>query len=53
MIFTQVDAFSDLAQGWLAIGVLFEIINDLLDTSIIIGELFVVDHAIIICKQID
>jgi hypothetical protein len=48
MIFAEMDIVGYLPQARLAGGILFNIIYDLLDTSIIIGELVVIDHATII-----
>jgi hypothetical protein len=50
MIFTHMAVCSNLTQTWLARGVLFYVVYDLLDASIVIGELGVIDHGTIIRK---
>ncbi len=48
VILAKMEMIGDFSQGRLVRGILFEIVDDLLDTSIIIGKLCVCNHAILI-----
>lgn len=51
MIFTHMAVCSNLTQIWLVRSVFFYVVYDLLNASIVIGELGVIDYGIIIRKD--